>query len=224
MNVLKMMQVNGLLFKVAYFFRVTMLGLCALSMVACNQNVEKPIEDRQPILQNKGISLSNANDGSSFKKITEATERINVPVSGGGHISLLPDYALDFVGRYYTNVKCNDGFAHCDDGTAEYVLTLLADGTAYRSIMQHGKIFTVKDDENERKDIKTAYRKDRWGVNSGRNELVVYRGEGVNIYYDMKNNTHLIMNIEKTKRLNGKQGSLQLPTISYVLKKDIETE
>lgn len=221
MSDLKQMQLKRVPFKMDYLARVTMLGLCTLSMVACNQNIEKPIEDKQPILQKNGVSVSNANDGSFSKKNTEVTDR---PMVGQSYISFLPDYALDFVGRYYTKVKCNDGFAHCDDGTAEFVLTLLADGTAYRSVMQHGKIFTVKGDENDRKDLKVTYSKDRWGVNSGRNELVIYRGEGVNIYYDMKDNTHLIMNIEKTKHLNGKQVALQLPNTSYVLKKDIETE
>lgn len=215
------MKFNQVSFSVAHSIRVAMCGICIFSLTGCDQQVEKPLEDKKAHPSNNGIAVSNANVEPSSKKLTEVAGRANFPADEQNHAVHLPDYALDFVGRYYTKVKCNDGFAPCSEGTAEFVLTLLADGTVYRSIVQHGKIFTFK---NEIKDEKSIYRKDRWQVNPERTELVVYRKEGIDIYYDIKDNTQMVMNIEKTKRLNSKQGVLQLPNISYVLKKDIETE
>lgn len=199
---------------------MVMFGLSVISITACNYEIEKPIKDNTTT-HDQGVSISDANVEPSSKKLTEVAGHSNFPVDEKMVIAPVADYAIDFVGRYYAKVNCNDGFAPCSAGTAEFVLTLLADGTVYRSIIQHGKVFTFK---NEIQDAKATYRKDHWEVNPARTELIVHRKEGVDIYYDIQDNLHLVMNVEKTRRSNPAEKLLKLPTVSYVLKKDSEKD
>lgn len=209
-----------------YPCRFIILSVCIIALSGCDSQSNQRLKQMKDVeSQHEGVSVSGANnihsEKSESKKLLEAASKTNLPMPIPDHVAPVPDYAIDFVGRYYANVDCNDGFAPCKEGTAEFILTLLADGTVYRSILQHGKVFTFK---NEKQTNANTYQKDRWAINPERTELIVYRKEGVNIYYDIKDNAHLIMNVEKTQRLNERPTEFKMPTVSYVLKKDIENE
>ena len=45
-------------------------------------------------------------------------------------LATLPEQAQAFVGRYVAHVSCQDAFIPCEQGSADYILTLLEDGTA----------------------------------------------------------------------------------------------
>lgn len=206
--------------------QLVFVSVCLVALTGCDAQSDQRLKQMKDVAsQNEGVSVSGANnvhgEKSESKKLLEAASKANLPVATPNHIAPVPDYAVDFVGRYYAKVDCNDGFAPCKQGTAEFILTLLADGTVYRSILQHGKVFTFK---NEKQTNANSYQKDHWSINPERTELIVYRKEGVNIYYDIQDSAHLIMNVEKTQRLNERPTEFKMPTVSYVLKKDIENE
>lgn len=48
--------------------------------------------------------------------------------------------AMPYVGRYRVDISCSDPYVGCERGTANFILNLLADGTAHRSIVHMGKI------------------------------------------------------------------------------------
>lgn len=48
--------------------------------------------------------------------------------------------AMPYVGRYRVDISCSDPYVGCERGTANFILNLLADGTAHRSIVYMGKI------------------------------------------------------------------------------------
>lgn len=204
--------------------RFIVLFACSMVLAGCDSESSQRLKQMKDVeSQHEGVSVSGANnlhgEKSESKKLLEAASKANLPMSVPNHVAPVPDYAIDFVGRYYANVDCKDGFAPCKEGTAEFILTLIADGTVYRSILQHGKVFTFK---NEKQTNANTYQKDRWAINPERTELIVYRKEGVNIYYDIQDSAHLVMNVEKTRRLNERPGEFKMPTVAYTLKKDIE--
>ena len=208
------------------FGQSLVLSICVTALIGCDSHSDKRLNQLKEVaVEKEGVTVTGANnvygEKSESSKLLEAASKTNAPIAESNHIAPVPDYAEDFVGRYYTKVNCNDGFAPCKEGTAEFILTLLADGTVYRSILQHGKVFTFK---NELETHDNSYQKDHWAINPERTELIVYRKEGVNLYYDIQDNVHLVMNVEKTQRLNQRPAEFKLPHVSYVLKKDVESD
>ena len=207
-------------------YQLGVILLSAFGLVSCERHSGKPISDADlALVPKEGVPVSIANqaldENTQAKKLTDIAGHATLRQEDGFNGGPIPDYAVDFVGRYYTEVSCDDGFSPCKDGKAMFILTLAPDGLVYRSILQHGQVFTF---QNQMATPYSTYRKDRWELNPSRKELVVHRKEGLVLYYDVKNNTTLVMNIAKTQKENQQELMDQhyvLPRISYELVKDI---
>ncbi len=51
-----------------------------------------------------------------------------------------PEADQQYAGRYHTRISCEDNFADCETGEAEYILNLLPDGTAYWNVVHFGRV------------------------------------------------------------------------------------
>lgn len=214
--------------RLEYQLGVILLG--TLGLVGCERHSGKPISDTELELHHKeevAVSLANQalDESTQAKKLTDIAGHATFREEDSFNGQPIPDYAVDFVGRYYTEVSCNDdGFSPCKNGKAMFILTLAPNGLVYRSILQHGQLFTF---QNKMATPYSTYRKDRWELNPTRKELVVYRKEGLVLYYTVKDNTKLVMNIAKTQQENRQElmdRHYVLPRISYELVKDIDNQ
>lgn len=201
--------------------------LSMLTVAGCEKHSGKPISDADlALIPKEGVPVSMANqemtsESAAAKKLTDIAGQATMPLRDDSTVGPVPDYAKDFVGRYYTEVSCNDGFSPCNGGKAIFVLTLAQDGTLYRSILQHGKVFTF---QNKVEAPNSTYTKDRWEMSPSLKELKVYRKEGLVLYYDVKDESTLVMNIAKTQQENQQElmeMHYKLPRISYQLTKDV---
>lgn len=96
--------------------------------------------------------------------------------------------AEPYVGRYHVSVSCQDPFVSCDNGSADFVLNLLPDGTAHRTIIHLGTITfeSVK-----------QYRQDKWSYQPELEQITLHRASGVEFFYNIKDSHTIVMNIEK---------------------------
>ncbi|MFV5492421.1 hypothetical protein [Acinetobacter sp. ASP199] len=210
-------------------YRLGVILLGTLGLMGCERHSGKPISDNELQLSHKeGVAVSLANqaldENTPAKRLTDIAGHATFREEDGFNEQPIPDYAVDFVGRYYTEVSCDDGFSPCKNGKAMFILTLAPNGLVYRSILQHGQVFTF---QNKMATPYSTYRKDRWELNPTRKELVIYRKEGLVLYYTVKDNTKLVMNIAKTQEENHHELMDQhyvLPRISYELVKDVNDQ
>ncbi|WP_425915987.1 hypothetical protein [Acinetobacter sp. TSRC1-2] len=174
--------------------------------------------------ESKGIHPP-SNEAQKLKEIeqantlTQVAGRATIPEDTETKTSSIQAYEKPFIGRYHAKILCNDGFMPCTEGTAEYILNLSEDGSVHRSIVQYGKIFTEKTTEFSN----ANYRRDSWSVNQAEAELIVHRKEGVDIYYQIKDQNHLVMDLEKIN--NGKNKKIfeqgyPKPSRAYELVRD----
>ena len=98
--------------------------------------------------------------------------------------------AQQYVGRYFTQVECTDPFVQCPEGTADFILNLLSDGTAHRTIIHLGKVTFAS---------KLQYRQDRWSYDATAHQIILHRASGVEFFYDLDAENNLVMDLEKIR-------------------------
>ncbi|WP_130803443.1 hypothetical protein [Acinetobacter ihumii] len=117
----------------------------------------------------------------------ESTEVTNNPAAP------LPVNAMKYVGRYHVHVPCSDPVALCkeSEGQIDYVLSLLADGTAYRKRVSLGRISI-----DERQNTKN-YEPDRWAFDAQHKEIILTLFDGGKLYFKIIDANHLKANLDK---------------------------
>jgi hypothetical protein len=206
-------------------FGLQLLGcLCvSLVMAACSQSPMPA--DEQIVSAEEEQPASVVNPSQSGKKLTELAGQASLPDNEASS-TLQQDSANEkapYIGRYHVQISCKDDFVQCSEGSAEYILTLVADGSAYRSIIYTGKLFSEKMAEDRR--IRT-YRRDTWSVNPGNAELVVHLEEGAKFYYQVDEQHNLILDLDRTVDLENQTNQhffaagYPMPTQAYRLIKD----
>lgn len=122
------------------------------------------------------------------KRLTEVAGQATAPIQTVATEHHIPENHPSYVGRYTTQISCEDKFVMCERGTVDYILTLLPDGTAHRIFVNAGQISY----DNEKK-----YRKDLWFYDEDAHQIVVARASGVNFYYNIHQDHNLIMDKHK---------------------------
>ncbi len=122
------------------------------------------------------------------KRLTEVAGQATAPMQTAATEHHVPENHLTYVGRYSIQVSCTDKFVMCEQGTVDYILTLLPDGTAHRIFVNAGKISY---------DTEKKYRKDFWFYDEQNHQIVVARSTGVNFYYNVDHENNLIMDPNK---------------------------
>lgn len=217
-----MMKWKGL--KLSPIFGWQSLGcICAsLILVACSQPAVSPNDQDD---SEQGHPASAASSPPIGKKLTELSGQASMPseVASTLHTDSVNKKISSYVGRYHVQISCQDAFVQCSEGAAEYILTLAEDGSAYRSIVYTGKLFSEK--MAEERNIRT-YRRDTWSVNIENSELVVHLEEGAEFYYQVDEKNNLVLDLERTLDLDNQTNQhffaagYPMPTQAYRLIKD----
>ncbi|NUF15792.1 hypothetical protein, partial [Acinetobacter lactucae] len=77
---------------------------------------------------------------TSIKTLDDVAGRTFLPEENSDQSKKLNAASLQYVGRYHSRISCEDAFADCETGEAEYILNLLPDGTAYWNVIHFGRI------------------------------------------------------------------------------------
>lgn len=183
----------------ARFYVIPAATLLGSFLVACSpkptlNDTQNMSADDSIIDLKEGASAEPKADQQDGKKLTELSGQATLPYDNSAEVAPVPEHAKVFIGRFHAQVSCDDSFIQCKEGEAEFILNLLPDGTVHRSIIQFGKVFAEK---NQTSRHKLKYQKDTWSVNKAHTELIVQRKEGVNLYYKIIDENHLVMDVEK---------------------------
>lgn len=164
--------------------RHIVLGLVVLklSLAACDSQYSRhnPITDE--LLREK---ITQQVEGQKLRQIAS-----EVVVPGRTRISnsKVPEQARPYIGRYKAVVRCDDPFIDCEKGTADFIISLLEDSTAHRSIIYLGSIQFVSEDQ---------YRQDVWSYDEQSHQIILYRSNGVEFFYNIDVDGSLTMDLEK---------------------------
>lgn len=101
--------------------------------------------------------------------------------------------AQSYVGRYHVSISCQDPMVSCQSGTADFILNLLPDGTAHRTIIHFGTITFES--------IK-QYRQDAWSYQPELQQITLHRANGVEFFYNIKESDRTIMNLNKIRNFS----------------------
>lgn len=123
--------------------------------------------------------------------------------------------AQKFVGRYALKITCPDRFIGCDEGSANVVMTLLADGAAQLTVVHLGKVTFSS---------KMQKLSEHWTYDDAGQHIVLYRDNGVEFFYDIVEQQNLQLNLAKTRSAPGQNQRYfaeghAFPESAYVFKK-----
>lgn len=166
-------------------------------------------------IQSSQIYAQNAQDKGH--KLTDLAGKAVIPVTiqDGSGASALNKNANPYIGRYWVEISCSDPYVGCEEGTANFILNLLADGTAHRSIVYLGKM-TFNSSQH--------YEKDRWSYDEMNHQIIVHRQNGIKFYYSIQPDRSLKMDLNKIAHADPLNRAFfvegnPLPQQAYVLKK-----
>lgn len=123
--------------------------------------------------------------------------------------------AVPYVGRYYASISCEDPLVSCESGHADFILNLLPDGTAHRTIIHLG---TITFESHKQ------YRQDTWSYQPELKQITLHRASGVEFFYTMQDTNTMVLNREKVRNFTQTnidffaQGGA-FPLENYVLKR-----
>lgn len=161
------------------------VGIIA-TCVGCHQS--NPFEEMEKHSE-EFRSVTHDHDEEGYKLTDVAGKATLPPAEKSVQKKLqLSAQAEALVGRYRVLVDCGDPFVHCENGTAEFILNLLPDGTAHRIFIHMGKVTFASSHE---------YRQDTWFYDHALHQVILIRGSGVQFYYDIDQAGNLIMDLEK---------------------------
>lgn len=129
----------------------------------------------------------------------------------------LPENARSFVGRYHAYISCEDAFALCEKGNAEFILNLLPNGSAHRTLMYLGKM----NHEGNTLSENQSYQKNQWSYDQKNQEIVIKHENGMEVYFHVNSENNLVMDLDKILTVNKAYFSAgnPAPLQAYVLKK-----
>ena len=194
------------------------MGLIGLSLVACDRGAPKLAQQDENAVAQTSVATDTG------KRLTDVAGRATLQDGSEYAPRTLDISEQRFIGRYRTQIQCDGYFFPCKEGSADFILNILPDGTVHRSVVRLGKLFS----ERPRSDFSNlAYRRDTWTMNRERTELIVHRKDGINFYYRVVDSETLMMDLDKSNNLDVKNQKLYargFPKLerAYTLKKDRE--
>ncbi len=208
------------------FCRILSMSIC-LVLGACDS--QSSMDQEESAMSQRSANEAEQDHPSqrtnTAKKLTEVAGQATLPVTSDPkdvdqQAKQLPTKAESFVGRYYTQISCEDRFVHCTKGNAEFIVNLLPDGTAHRNIIHMGKMTY----ENNVIKPNRAYQKNTWVYDEVNHQIIINRIEGVQFFYKIDADHNLVMDLDKI--LNSSESNRRYfnqnnpaPAKAYVLKK-----
>ena len=164
-------------------------------------------------------------NNSAVTTLDAAAGRTFLPNNSQGHLQKLSASSLQYVGRYHTRISCTDAFADCENGEAEYILNLLADGSAYWNVVHYGRIGTK--DGAKSAVVNQLCPNLTWKVDNVEHNLIIHcPASDVNFYFNIDSERILSVNLEKLfysdygKNREFLEQNYFVPTKAYILKKE----
>ncbi len=197
------------------------LSVLGINLSACDMG-HSTSEHFNPHIHHSEVSTTDTG-----KKLSDVAGQATLPETQhpSSNQPKLSKEALAYVGRYHFQMSCEDSLNVCDQSDAEYILTLLADGTAHQTIIGLGRLAS----ESSIK-AKNVYRQDRWDFDKHQHEIVIALQEGVEVYYQIEPDHDLKFNLVRTIDRNRDENrqyfdqDYPLPKYEYVLKKATNEE
>lgn len=186
--------------------------LMLFELTACNQS--SSIEELEKY--DAEMQRQNGTSNQDARALTDIAGKATAPAAEKTLThSAVNQQAIPFVGRYYASISCADPLVSCDSGSADFILNLLPDGTAHRTIVYLGAITFASDQQ---------YRQDTWSYQPELHQITLHRASGVEFFYTVKDNKAMVMNREKIRTFTQtnidffEQGGA-FPLEDYVLKR-----
>jgi len=210
-------------------FSLLSMSTC-LILSACDVSKPPDLQQGKGIVDHKNHRYSENEkyitaEVDEGKKLTDIAGQAILPASATiknlDHDVTISHQAEEFVGRYHAEISCEDPFVLCDHGKAEFIINLLPDGTAHRTIAYMGKMTY----ENREISSNRSYQKNTWSYDPDQKEIIVNRGDGSQFFYTVNADHNLVINLNKilnSSEMNKKYFSDKnnpAPENAYVLKK-----
>lgn len=122
------------------------------------------------------------------QKLRQIASEVVLPERNRVSNAKVPEQARPYVGRYKVVMRCDDPFIFCKEGTADFMISLLEDGTAHRTIIYLGSIQSASEDQ---------YRQDTWSYNSQTHQITLHRASGVEFFYNIDHEGNIVMDLDK---------------------------
>lgn len=173
-------------------FLITLLSTVLL--ISCTQQSSMDVleEDRKNQEYQNLSSLTVQEQGQRLSDAASKSRSNQASSKGNEEVPTISESLRPFVGRYHTEISCNDPIVNCTQGDAEFILNLLEDGTAHRTIVHLGKISTTTND----------YFDDHWTYDESEQQIIIHRSNGLFFFYNLDAEDNLIFNIPKTIDFN----------------------
>jgi len=209
-------------------FVIKHLGLMiilGIGLSACDVNHTES-KDHSPVSTTASKHENNSiKNNSAVKTLDDVAGRTFLPNNSQDQIQKLSGTSLQYVGRYHTRISCADTFADCESGEAEYILNLLADGSAYWNVIHYGRIGTK--DGSKSAAVNQLCPTLTWKVDDIEHDLIIHcPTSDVNFYFNIDSAQLLSVNVEKLfysdygKNREFLEQNYFVPTKAYILKKE----
>ena len=167
-------------------YRKYVLVAVLLGLGGCNQPLEDSVAKQ---IESENQLANSATANTQGKKLTEVAGKAAMPAdTTSATQKKIPENAESYVGRYRSAISCADPLMKCKEGTGDFILNLLADGTAHSSIIHLGQI---------KFDSDSYYHKDSWSYDEEHHQVILHRSNGVEFFYNVDQDQSLQMDLDK---------------------------
>jgi hypothetical protein len=196
--------------------------MMCLTLSACDINHTNSKDHFSPSSTDEENLIKNS---TSTKTLDYVAGRTFLPEENLDQTKKLSAISLQYVGRYHTRISCEDAFADCESGEAEYILNLLPNGSAYWNVIHFGRVGSK--DGAKSTAINQLCPDLNWKVHEREHELIIHCPlSNVNFYFKTDSRKRLIVNLEKLfysdygKNRDFLEQNYFVPKQAYVLTKE----
>ncbi|MNU55474.1 hypothetical protein D3C71_445550 [compost metagenome] len=213
------MSLNRSRFLVKHLVVGTMM---CLTLSACDINHTSSKDHSSANSKNEENLIKSS---TTIKTLDDVAGRTFLPEENLDQTKKLSGISLQYVGRYHTRISCEDAFADCESGEAEYILNLLPNGSAYWNVIHFGRVGSK--DGAKSTAINQLCPDLNWKVDEREHELTIHCPlSNVNFYFTIDSKKRLIVNLEKLfysdygKNREFLEQNYFVPKQAYVLTKE----
>ena len=199
-------------------------AVMCLTLSACDINHTNS-KDLSSASSNSTHEENLIKNSTSTKTLDYVAGRTFLPEENLDQTKKLSRTSLQYVGRYHTRISCEDAFADCESGEAEYILNLLSNGSAYWNVIHFGRVGSK--DGAKSTAINQLCPDLNWKVDEREHELTIHCPlSNVNFYFTIDSKKRLIVNLEKLfysdygKNREFLEQNYFVPKQAYVLTKE----
>lgn len=202
---------------------VVVAAMC-MTLSACDINHTNS-KDHPTASSNSNHEENLIKSSASIKTLDYVAGRTFLPEDTSDQTQKLNAASLQYVGRYHTRISCEDAFADCESGEAEYILNLLPNGSAYWNVVHFGRVGSK--DGSKSAAVNQLCPTLNWKVDEKEHELTIQCPlSKVNFYFNLDANKRLVTNLEKLlysdygKNREFLEQNYFVPNRAYVLTKE----